>query len=525
MKLTNENISEVMEKTEEILVAEKVSQQDKIKVCLLMEEALLRYKEKFGENAEFRFIAKKWFSSPHILIRIRGDAYNPLAEKSEEEIFFDNVIKNLLHYEGADINYNYKDGFNEIRATYTTERKSFKIPGGKITVAVLLAVISSFLCDFLPEETHRAVTEELVTPVLNTLFHAVIAVNIPLVFINIVASICSVDDASSLNALAMKIMLRFAKILSFCLIVAFLTADLFFPSLNFGFKKEIVIAAVAGNTGMLELILSIVPQNIVEPFLKGNILQIVFLAALIGFCVTVLGNKVNIIKEFVTETKIIIFKMVSLVLKVMPLVVFLSIFKALSTDLGNELLAAWKILAATYIAYIVTVGSMLLKNYIKHKVDPISFLKKIYPPCLITFTTSSGNASLPKNLEICKDKLHIDDTLCNIYIPLSLALCPISRLIGMTVHIIFAAHFYGVHFSVIQLIILGFLLIQFSLSSANEAGGVMACMALLLTQLGFSLDVMSIIMIADIFVVNASGVAGVIVRDTDLYDMSRTMKV
>ena len=94
----------------------------------------------------------------------------------------------------------------------------------------------------------------------------------------------------------------------------------------------------------------------------------------------------------------------------------------------------------------------------------------------------------------------------------------------MTVHIIFAAHFHGVHFSVIQLIILGFLLIQFSLSSANEAGGIMACMALLLTQLGFSLDVMSIIMVADIFVVNASGVVGVIVRDSDLYDMSRTMK-
>ena len=87
MELTNKNIGVVIEDIRAFFGNAKVSRKDLIKICLVVEEALLRYQEKFGEDYDFNFITKKWFGTPRILIRIKGTPYNPLEDNDEEQIF------------------------------------------------------------------------------------------------------------------------------------------------------------------------------------------------------------------------------------------------------------------------------------------------------------------------------------------------------------------------------------------------------------------------------------------------------
>ena len=101
-------------------------------------------------------------------------------------------------------------------------------------------------------------------------------------------------------------------------------------------------------------------------------------------------------------------------------------------------------------------------------------------------------------------------------------LCPITMTVSIIIYSFFAAEFSGVEMSISQLIIIIFLSVQFAIASIRENGGIIATMTLLLTQVGFSLDSIGLIMAASIFIVNISGVIGIIVRDCDLYDMSRT---
>ena len=81
------------------------------------------------------------FGAPSVLIRIRGKAYNPLEtpEDYSDEVMTAKVMQELLRYESAGTNYRYKNGYNEISIFSTRERKPIKIPGGNITVAILLA--------------------------------------------------------------------------------------------------------------------------------------------------------------------------------------------------------------------------------------------------------------------------------------------------------------------------------------------------------------------------------------------------
>jgi len=143
---------------------------------------------------------------------------------------------------------------------------------------------------------------------------------------------------------------------------------------------------------------------------------------------------------------------------------------------------------------------------------------------LISFTTASGSAAMPKNIEICKKELKIQKTLCDFYIPISHALCPTAMLIGFCTATFFAADFSGVQLTISQVFIIGFLAIQFAISASSGNGGMVAMLGLMLMQLNISLDAIGTIMVADIFVVNISAIVSLIVRDCDLLDLSHKVK-
>ena len=520
MKLNNQNIAHVMEEIEKIFDSTNVTHKDKLKISLLIEESLLCYQETFGEEQEFTFITRKWFGTPRISIKIKGKPLNPL-EDDEDLIFSENIMQDLLNYERARVIYRYEGGFNEIRAFTPLEIKNLKIPGGSNTISILLAIVFTLIMkNFSPEVQNLIVN--IITPVLNTLLGAIIAVNIPFIFVSIVASICSMENMVTLNTIGTTVLLRFFKILLFIMVVTILVSEMFFPVVNFSFDGQISSSSSDESEKIFNLILSIMPQNIVEPFLKGNILQIVILALLSGVCITILGDSVNDLKKVVVESKQIVLKMLSITLKLIPAVIFLSIMKTLLVYSFDQFFVLWKIILANYLAFIIVSVAMLLRISIKHGVKISDFLRKIYPACLISFTTGSGSASMPKNIEICKQELHIKESLCDFYIMLSHTLCPIPITIGIIIYAFFAAEFSGVTMTISQLIIVAFLSFQFAISTVNENGGIIATMTLLLTQFGFSMDSIGLMMASSIFIVNISGVVGIIVRDCDLYDLSRT---
>ena len=521
MKLSNETIAEVMEKIEKFFDSTNVPRKDKLKICLLLEESLIRCQETFGEEHEFTFITRKWFGTPRVSIKIKGNPFNPLENDDNDSFFSDNVLNDLLNYEKARVIYRYEYGFNEIRAFSPLEIKNLKIPGGSNTISILLAIIFALIAGNFSSGVQNLIVN-IITPVLNVLFGAIIAVNIPFIFISIVASICAMENVTTLNEIGTTILLRFVKILLFIAVVTIFISEMFFPVVNFNIDGQILASNPDDTAKIFDSIKLMVPQNIIEPFLKGNILQIVVLAILLGVCVTILGDSVGTFKKIIAEVKQIVSKLISIVLKLIPMIIFLSIVKIILVYSVEEFFSLWKIVAANYIAFIFVPTAMLLRISVKHGVKIRDFLREIYPACLITFTTSSGSASMPLNIEICKKKFGVNENLCDFYIPLSHALCPIPSTIGIIIYLFFAAEFSGVEITLSQLIIVTFLSIQFAISTPGENGGMIATMMILLTEFGYSPDSIGLIIAANIFVINISGVVGIIVRDCDLFDMSRT---
>ena len=525
MKLSNEDIAEVINKMGDCFESANVPRKDKMRLSLLVEEALLRFQEKFGEEQQFTVIIKKWLGMPKVFIRLKGRAYNPLEDDDENQIFSEEMIQNLLDYEKAQVLYRYVRGTNEIIVLTTKEKKGFRIPGGSVTIAILLAFLVGFLCNQLPQSAREGIVTNAVTPVLQTLLGALVAINMPMIFISVVASICAIENITMLDEIGSRILVRFFAIMFFIAFLSIFVCSLFFPVIDFNLSGGVSVEDLLEFKVIFELLLSIVPQNLVEPFSNGNIMQIVFMALLTGISMTILGDRVAKLKDLVNDMKYLIFKLVDIFFKVIPVIIFLCLLKTILIDSTDEILSVWKIVASEYVLYFGTMIIMLAMIAIRYKVKIMDFLKKISPAFLISFTTGSGSASMPKNMEICKNELKIDETLCNFYIPLSHSIFQTSKIIGVVACVFFGAEFSNATISAAQIIIIAFLAVQFSIASVSGNGGMVATMSLLFTQLNFSLDALGAITIADIFVVNFSGVVMLVVRDCDLLDLSHKVKL
>ena len=197
----------------------------------------------------------------------------------------------------------------------------------------------------------------------------------------------------------------------------------FFPVMSIVDKNVVDVSQVT------EIFLSIIPTNIFEAFLKGKVLQVTIMAFVVGICVIKIGNRLSNVKNLLTEINLLIFKIVELVFSTIPFIIFLCVLKAVLMSSSSDFIKVWKIIVAELVIYAIIILLMLIILYIKTKVSLSDFLKEISPIAIISLTAGSSMASLPKSLEISKEKLRIEEKFCNFWIPLSLVLFSPSKII------------------------------------------------------------------------------------------------
>ena len=230
MELTNKNIGAVVDDIRAFFEKSKVPRKDVIKICLIVEESLLRYQEKFGEAHEFKIYKKKWFSAPKIIICVNGEPFSPLKNDSDDDTIFSNeAIQRLLHLNEAKTIYRYENGCNELISYSTKEQKPLKIPGGSITVAIILAIIFSFIVGYFPQEIQGIFAEKIVTPILSTLMKLIVTVTVFMIFFSIVSSICAIEDVTMLSNIGTTVVGRFFLMDVLIVGVTFLIGALFSP--------------------------------------------------------------------------------------------------------------------------------------------------------------------------------------------------------------------------------------------------------------------------------------------------------
>lgn len=70
------------------------------------------------------------------------------------------------------------------------------------------------------------------------------------------------------------------------------------------------------------MVLGIVPDNFLTPFLEGNPLQIIFLAVLAGMAMLILGNRAAVVSMFLEQANVIILLIMENISAFVPVFIF-----------------------------------------------------------------------------------------------------------------------------------------------------------------------------------------------------------
>lgn len=510
LDFSNSNIDLTCEDVGVFLTSVGVEKREALRIKLTLEEILLDYQAKFGKEATFKVRCVKRLLTIKVELIVAGRVYNPL-EKDEEE----NAINGILAGIGLAPSYGYRNGKNHI--IFIPKKKPLSSTV-KLGVAIGLAIIAGILLNLLPEGIRAGANEYVLTPVTDAFMGLISAVSVPLIFLSILGSICSMGNIETLGKIGsktIKVILLYMTVIS-----VFMTAlgSLFFHVQWGG-------GGTSGFSQVLNLIYNIIPSNLFEPFVTGNTLQLIFISIIVGLAMLVLSSRVSSVFKLVEQFGAIAQTIMSGLSSMLPILIFVLFTGMISGGEYGTLLESWKIIAVFLLLITIYFALTVLYIALRKKVSPKLLLKKTWKTLVIALTTASSAAAFQRNIRDANKKLGIDKRLAEFGTSLGQVLfSPTDVAILLAMELGFA-EMYGIAITPQFLIIALITNLLLSFSIPPVPGGSVMGYTIAFTQLGIPLEVMGVVLALDAIIdfpataCNVSGWQLTMIEVADSLDM------
>ena len=431
--------------------------------CDRMIAVLNDYSERFGAGIEIEYTIRKRFGKAQAVIYIPGENYDPFENGNDSKRRkIEKVLALNIYSQDATIDHAYLMGRNIVTGSIPLEKKEKSLLKNPYVWATILGIVVGFICLALPKEANEFIVEDIMNEVNKVILNLLTGIMGPVIFISLMSSIVALDSVNDLTNMGFRIFRRFLMVVLFVVFVSIGVSILFFSTLGDGgldFSPEQII----------DMIIGIIPVNIVSPFLENDTPQIVVLAFIGGLALLLLGDKTNKLEEIVHQCNDWIMKIMMLVNKILPAVPFLSLAIAIGRGNADTLLKGWKFIAASYIIFTVILIAKAIKFKIATKMSPIEVLNNMKKAIGVAFATASTTAPLPPMYESA-EKMHIKKDFASFWMPMSTAMLALKTTVNVVVATMMMTEILGLPISISFLFVLTILATEMSLASPGTVG-------------------------------------------------------
>lgn len=329
---------------------------------------------------------------------------------------------------------------------------------------------------------------------LGTLFIRLIRmVVVPLVVATIIAGAAGISDTSKLGRVAVKVLAVYAITTAIAVACGLVFAQIVHPGFGLDLSTEGLKAKDVVPPSLVETLLNIVPINPMEAMAKGTMLQIIFFSVIFGFGLSYLGERGRPVLTFFDIVGQTMIRVTHMVMLYAPIGVFGLMAYTVSRHGLAVLLPLAALIFAALLATIVFVGLCLLPMVRFIGGVPVkTFLKGIFEPWLVAFTTCSSAASLPANLHASR-VLGATKAIASFSIPLGNTINMNGTAIYMGVCSIFAAEVYGLDLTMVDQITIVLMGVLAAIGTAGVPGAGLIMTTIIFTQVGIPLEAVALI--------------------------------
>lgn len=311
----------------------------------------------------------------------------------------------------------------------------------------------------------------------------------PIIFFSVVVGIANIGDIRKLGRVGLKALIYFEATTTFALLLGLAVATVVQPGRGMNVNPATLDAksvaqytADAKHLGVVDFVLNIIPDNFVNAFSKGEILQVLLIAILCGLALVALDKERQLIKLSESLTHLF-FKIIAFIMEVAPI----GAFGAMAFTIGKyglgSLISLGKLLLCVYLTSFGFIFIALGLICYLQGISLWKFMKYIREEILIALGTSSSESVLPRMI-IKMERLGCSRSVVGLVIPTGYSFNLDGTSIYLTIGALFIAQATNTHLSFREEVFVLIVLMLNSKGAAAVTGGGFITLAATLAALG-----------------------------------------
>lgn len=273
---------------------------------------------------------------------------------------------------------------------------------------------------------------------------------VPLVFSSLIMGIAGTGDFKKLGRLGAKSIIWFEIATTFALVVGLVVVNVLQPGVG------VTISGGAAGAGAeaakktidhLDMLIKLVPTNIVDAMARQDMLQIITFSVFFGVSAAAIGTKGRPVIELAISVAEIMFKFTHYVMMLAPIGIFGSIAYTVGTYGLGMLLPLGKLILSLYFALILFLAIVLLGASIVVRVNFFHLLRALKEPLILAFSTAASEAALPIAMEKL-EKFGVPKHIVTFVLPLGYTFNLDGSTLYSALAVVFISQVYGIPFPI-----------------------------------------------------------------------------
>lgn len=326
---------------------------------------------------------------------------------------------------------------------------------------------------------------------------------VPLILSSIISGVTSMGSGKNLGRLGGKTMLYYLTTSTFAILTGLLLVNIIKPGVGveMGFTESVEgLVESAGSVN--EILMRIVPSNIIKSMSEGDMLPIIFFAILFGIFISTVESKYrDSLTTFFEAIFEVMMKITMFIIQFTPLGVFGIVAREvdrnseqLSNIAGSMAIYMLTVILALGIHAFITLP--LIVRFIA-KAKPYQHLNNMFTPLLTAFSTASSSATLPLTMEAVEHKSGISNKVTSFTLPLGATINMDGTALYECIAAMFIAQVYGIELGFMQQILIVVTALLASIGAAGIPMAGLVMITVVLTAVGLPLEGIGLILAVD----------------------------
>jgi proton glutamate symport protein len=329
--------------------------------------------------------------------------------------------------------------------------------------------------------------------------NALTLVVVPLVSSSIITGIARIGNEAAFGRLGAKTFGFYLGTSLLAILIGLFFVNVFKPGFaispeslatatNVATMKQHLVAQEAPKA--VEILLQIVPSNIVDTFSRGQMLGLIFFSLIFGYCISKIeSHPSSVLLGFWQGVFQAMLKFTQIIMKFLPLGVFFLVARVFA-ETGFKSLASLGLFTISVLlglaAFMFVALPLLLKTVAK--VRPGRHFKAMGPALITAFSTSSSSATLPITIDCVEKRAGVSNRICSLVIPLGTSINMSGSALYECVAAMFVAQAYGIDLSITTQFIVVLLALITSIGVAGVPSASLVAIIVILKAIGLPIE-------------------------------------